>query len=140
MSETPGKSKQTGKLSRGVVLGTWGGVIGVGVGCSAWLMAMAGIPITSGFMGKFAVFSAAVSQGWAWLAVVGVLASAVTAYIYFKLIVTMYLGDQVSSTTVVAPSWMTSFAILLGVAVTLFLGVMPAPVLELAQSAAAFVR
>lgn len=43
MSETPGKLKQTGSLSRGVVLGTWGGVIGVGVGCSAWLMAMAGM-------------------------------------------------------------------------------------------------
>ncbi|WP_131105636.1 NADH-quinone oxidoreductase subunit NuoN [Ornithinimicrobium sufpigmenti] len=104
------------------------------------LMAMAGIPLTSGFTGKFAVFSAAVSQGWAWLAVVGVLASAVTAYIYFKLIVLMYTGDRVSSTTVVSPSWMTSFAILFGVAVTLALGVMPAPVLELAQSAAAFVR
>ena len=48
--------------------------------------------------------------------------------------------DRVTSTTVVAPSWMTSFAIILGVAVTLALGVMPAPVLELAQSAAAFVR
>ena len=112
----------------------------VAAGFSFLLMAMAGIPLTSGFTGKFAVFSAAVSQGWAWLAVVGVLASAVTAYIYFKLIVVMYLGDQVSSTTVVNPSWMTSFAILLGVAVTLALGVMPAPVLELAQSAAAFVR
>jgi NADH-quinone oxidoreductase subunit N len=104
------------------------------------LMGMAGIPLTSGFTGKFAVFSAAVSQGWAWLAVVGVLASAVTAYIYFKLVAVMYRGDRVSSTTVVNPSWMTSFAILLGVAVTLALGVMPAPVLELAQSAAAFVR
>lgn len=104
------------------------------------LMAMAGIPLTSGFTGKFAVFSAAVSQGWAWLAVVGVLASAVTAYIYFKLIVVMYLGDRVGATTVVNPSWMTSFAILLGVAVTLALGIMPAPVLELAQNAAAFVR
>ncbi|WP_431473072.1 NADH-quinone oxidoreductase subunit NuoN [Ornithinimicrobium sp. W1665] len=42
------------------------------------MLAFTGIPLTSGFTGKFAVFSAAISQGWAWLAVVGVLASAVT--------------------------------------------------------------
>ncbi len=104
------------------------------------LMAFAGIPLTSGFTGKFAVFSAAVSQGWAWLAVLGVLASAVTAYIYFKLVVAMWLGDEAGDTAVADPSWMTTFAIVVGVVVTLALGVMPAPVLDLAQSAAAFVR
>lgn len=104
------------------------------------LMAFAGIPLTSGFTGKFAVFSAAVSQGWAWLAVVGVLASAVTAYIYFKLVVLMWLGDKTGDTVVARPSWMTSTAILIGVAITLALGVMPAPVLDLAQSTAAFLR
>ena len=104
------------------------------------LMAFAGIPLTSGFTGKFAVFSAAVSQGWAWLAVLGVLASAVTAYIYFKLVVAMWLGDEAGDTAVADPSWMTTFAIVVGVVVTLALGVMPSPVLDLAQSAAAFVR
>jgi NADH-quinone oxidoreductase subunit N len=104
------------------------------------LMAFAGIPLTSGFTGKFAVFSAAVSQGWAWLAVLGVLASAVTAYIYFKLVVAMWLGDEAGDTAVADPSWMTTFAIVVGVVVTLALGVLPSPVLDLAQSAAAFVR
>ncbi|OLT44948.1 NADH-quinone oxidoreductase subunit N [Serinicoccus sp. CNJ-927] len=106
------------------------------------LMAFTGIPLTSGFTGKFAVFSAAMSQGWAWLAVIGVLASAVTAYIYFVLVVQMWLGDADAGgdTVVVRPSWMTSVAILVGVAMTLALGVMPSPVLDLAQSTAAFLR
>ena len=48
----------------------------VAVAFTFLMLAFTGIPLTSGFTGKFAVFSAAVSQGWAWLAVVGVLASA----------------------------------------------------------------
>jgi NADH-quinone oxidoreductase subunit N len=104
------------------------------------MLAFTGIPLTSGFTGKFAVFSAAISQGWAWLAVIGVLASAVTAYIYFKLVVTMWVGDEAGGTTVAAPSLLTTFAIVAGLAVTLGLGVMPSPLLELAQSTASFLR
>lgn len=105
------------------------------------MLAFTGIPLTSGFTGKFAVFSAAISQGWAWLAVIGVLASAVTAYIYFKLVVVMWLGDEEGGDTVVAtPSVLTTFAIVAGVAITLALGVLPSPVLDLAQSTAAFLR
>ncbi|OLT23940.1 NADH-quinone oxidoreductase subunit N [Ornithinimicrobium sp. CNJ-824] len=105
------------------------------------MLAFTGIPLTSGFTGKFAVFSAAVSQGWAWLAVVGVLASAVTAYIYFKLVVVMWLGDEdAGDTTVVNPSLLTTTAIVAGLVVTLGLGVMPSPLLDLAQSTATFLR
>ncbi|MFX0538949.1 NADH-quinone oxidoreductase subunit NuoN [Ornithinimicrobium sp. Y1847] len=104
------------------------------------MLAFTGIPLTSGFTGKFAVFAAAVSQGYAWLVVIGVLASGVTAYIYFKLVVQMWLGDEVGDTTVAAPSLLTTFAIVAGLAVTLGLGVMPSPLLDLAQSTAFFLR
>jgi NADH-quinone oxidoreductase subunit N len=104
------------------------------------LLAFAGIPLTSGFTGKFAVFTAAVAGGGAWLVVIGVLASAVTAYVYFRLIVTMYFGDSRTDTVVVEPSALTTFAVVTGLVVTLGLGVMPSPVLELAQSAAQFLR
>ena len=113
----------------------------VAVAFTFLMLAFTGIPLTSGFTGKFAVFSAAISQGWAWLAVIGVLASAVTAYIYFKLVVVMWLGeDEAGDTAVVNPSLLTTFAIVAGVAVTLALGVMPSPMLDLAQSTAAFLR
>ncbi len=106
------------------------------------MLAFAGIPLTSGFTGKFAVFSAAISGSGTGplLVVIGVLASAVTAYVYFRLIVTMYFGDAPGDTAVVMPSAMTTFAIVTGVAVTLGLGVMPSPMLELAQQASQFVR
>jgi NADH-quinone oxidoreductase subunit N len=104
------------------------------------LLAFAGIPLTSGFTGKFAVFAAAVAnEGW-WLALIGVLASAVTAYIYFKLIVLMYFGERTGDTVVVRPSALTSFAVVAGLVVTLGLGIMPSPVLELAQNATQFLR
>lgn len=113
----------------------------VAVAFTFLMLAFTGIPLTSGFTGKFAVFSAAISQGWAWLAVIGVLASAVTAYIYFKLVVVMWLGDDATGdTAVVTPSLLTTFAIVAGVAVTLALGVMPSPLLDLAQSTATFLR
>ncbi|WP_153396791.1 NADH-quinone oxidoreductase subunit NuoN [Ornithinicoccus halotolerans] len=112
----------------------------VAAGFSFLLLAFAGIPLTSGFTGKFAVFSAAVATGGWWLVVVGVLASAVTAYIYVRLIVAMYFGDQPGDTVVVTPSALTTFAVVTGVVVTLGLGVLPAPMLELAQSATQFVR
>lgn len=104
------------------------------------LMAFAGIPLTSGFTGKFAVFGAAVSTGGWWLALIGVLASAVTAYIYFRIVVTMYSGERRGDTVVVRPSWLTTAVVATGVLVTLGLGVLPSPVLDLAANATQFLR
>ncbi|MGB3257963.1 MAG: NADH-quinone oxidoreductase subunit NuoN [Ornithinimicrobium sp.] len=104
------------------------------------LLAFAGIPLTSGFTGKFAVFSAAIDNNGAWLAVIGVLASAVTAYVYFRLIVLMYFGERTGDTVAVEPSALTTFAVAVGLLVTLGLGVMPSPMLELAQQASQFIR
>ena len=71
-----------------------------------FLLSFAGIPLTAGFIGKFTVFAAAVAGG-AWpLAVVGVLASAAAAFLYVKVIVLMYfpaaVEDDVSGETVEA--------------------------------------
>lgn len=104
------------------------------------LLAFAGIPLTSGFTGKFAVFSAAIANNGAWLAVIGVLASAVTAYVYFRVIVIMYFGDRTGDTAAVEPSSLTTFAVAVGLLVTLGLGIMPSPMLELADQASQFIR
>ena len=69
------------------------------------LLAFAGIPLTSGFTAKFAVFAAAVAHGGAWLVVVGVLASAIAAFFYVRVIVLMYFSEPAGEAThVVAPS------------------------------------
>jgi NADH-quinone oxidoreductase subunit N len=74
------------------------------------------------------------------LAVIGVLASAVTAYVYFRLIVTMYFGEHSGDAVAVEASSLTTFAVAIGLLVTLGLGVMPSPMLELAQQASQFIR
>ncbi|HET9655396.1 MAG TPA: NADH-quinone oxidoreductase subunit NuoN [Kineosporiaceae bacterium] len=106
-----------------------------------FLLAFAGIPLTSGFMGKYAVFSAAV-HGGAWiLALVGVLASAIAAFFYVRVIVLMYFSEpaEASSAAVVAlPGTATTFAVVVAALVTVLLGVVPSPVLDLAGQASAF--
>ncbi len=106
-----------------------------------FLLAFAGIPLTSGFMGKFAVFSAAVSGGATPLVIVGVLASAAAAFFYVRVIVLMFFSEpKPDGPTVAVPSVLTTTAIALGAAVTVVLGVLPQPVLELANQAAAFIK
>ena len=97
--------------------------------------------MTSGFTGKWAVFTAAWSGG-AWpLVVVAVLMSAVAAFFYVRVIVLMFFSEPAGDAPAVAiPSVLTSTAIAIGVAATLMLGVVPDPVLELARQAGEFVR
>jgi NADH-quinone oxidoreductase subunit N len=106
-----------------------------------FLLALAGIPLTSGFAGKFAVFAAAIKGGATPLVVVGVLTSAIAAFFYVKVIVLMFFSEPAADgPTVAIPSPFTAAAVALGLAVTVVLGVMPQPLLDLAQQAAPFVR
>ncbi|HWG92801.1 MAG TPA: NADH-quinone oxidoreductase subunit NuoN [Mycobacteriales bacterium] len=105
------------------------------------LFALAGIPLTSGFMAKFSVFAAGVEGGATALVVVGVVTSAVTAFFYARVVVLMFFTDPpVDGPTVAVPSGYTAGAIALGLAVTVVLGVLPQPALDLAESAGLFVR
>ncbi len=106
-----------------------------------FLLAFAGIPLTSGFTGKWAVFASAWAGG-AWpLVVVAVLMSAVAAFFYVRVIVVMFFSDPVGEgPTVAVPSILTTAAITIGAAMTLILGVVPQPVLDLAQQAGEFIR
>jgi NADH-quinone oxidoreductase subunit N len=106
-----------------------------------FLLAFAGIPLTSGFTSKFAVFAAALGGGAVALVVVGVIASMVLAFPYLRVIVLMYLSDPLEDgPTVTMPGAFTSASLALGVAATFLLGVVPGPVLDLAGRAAEFVR
>ncbi|HET7760724.1 MAG TPA: NADH-quinone oxidoreductase subunit NuoN [Phycicoccus sp.] len=104
------------------------------------LLAFAGIPLTSGFTAKFATFAPAVQSGTPGvvMVVVGVLASAVTAFVYVRLIVLMYFTDPVEGVVALTPSVPSTIAITVGVAVTVVAGVAPALVLSWASSASHF--
>ena len=108
-----------------------------------FLIAFAGIPLTSGFSGKFAVFSAAISGGALPLVVVGVISSAILAFPYVRVIVLMFFSEPAADGPVVArPGVFTGVAVAAGAAATLVLGVFPQPLISLASHAASqlFVR
>jgi NADH-quinone oxidoreductase subunit N len=98
---------------------------------SLFLLGMAGIPLTSGFTAKWAVFEVALSAG-AW---------PVVAFFYVRVIVVMYFHEPDSESAYVAhPSVLTATAIGVSAAATLALGLVPGPVLDLAQNAGQFIR
>jgi proton-translocating NADH-quinone oxidoreductase chain N len=108
-----------------------------------FLIAFAGIPLTSGFSGKFAVFRAAIEGGALPLVVIGVLSSAILAFPYVRMIVLMFFSEPAAEgPVVVRPSAYTGVAVALGAAVTVVLGIIPQPLLSLANHAATqlFVR
>ena len=111
-----------------------------GVVFSLFLLAFAGIPLTSGFVSKFAVFKAAGEGGAIPLVMVGVVASAIAAYFYVRVIVLMFFTDPPEDAPEVAPPGFLSVATIGVTAVITFaLGALPQPLLDLADSAAAFV-
>lgn len=131
----------TGEASH---LAQWAGLgrrnPGLATAFALFLLSFAGIPLTSGFIGKFATFAAAAEGGAMVLVVIGVLASAAAAFFYVRVIVLMFFtapdGEQ---TAVVTSEGPTAVAIGVTAAATVLLGVLPGPVLDLASQAARFV-
>jgi NADH-quinone oxidoreductase subunit N len=124
-------------------IGQWAGLArrnpGLAVAMALFLLSLAGIPLTAGFMAKFAAFTAAAAGDAVPLVVVGVLASAAAAFFYVRLIVLMFFtpaeGDH---TAVVGSQGFSAAAIGVAAAGTVLLGVVPGPVLDLATEAARF--
>jgi len=106
-----------------------------------FLLAFAGIPLTSGFTSKFAVFEAGIAGGAVPVVVVGVFASAIAAFFYVRVIVLMFFSEPAADgPTVVVPSAFTTVALALAVAATVLLGILPGPVLDLANNVGPFIR
>jgi NADH-quinone oxidoreductase subunit N len=113
----------------------------VGVMLSMFLLAFAGIPLTSGFVSKFAVFKSAAEGGAVPLVIIGVVASGVAAYFYVRVIVLMFFTEATDDTPhVMAPGILSKAAIAVCALVTVALGIFPQPVLDLANQAAHLLR
>jgi NADH-quinone oxidoreductase subunit N len=106
-----------------------------------FLFSFAGIPLTSGFVGKLVVFSAAVAAGALPLVVIGLVCSAIAAFFYAKVVVLMFFSDPApDGPTVAVPGPLTAVAVAVCFAVTVVLGLLPGPLLDLAAQATPFVR
>jgi NADH-quinone oxidoreductase subunit N len=113
-----------------------------------FLFAQAGMPPTSGFIAKFGVIAAAVEEGWYWLAVVAMVAGVIGAFVYLRLVVTMFgpqrpeeaHGGEADAPAVAEPApiripWPAGVAIGLAAVVTLVIGIVPDLVLEPSRDA-----
>jgi NADH-quinone oxidoreductase subunit N len=108
---------------------------------AVFMLSFAGIPLTSGFIGKWAVFASAWTGGAHLLVVIAVVISVVAAFFYVRVIVLMFFSDPaVGAPTVMRPGWTTLAAVGVGVVATVALGVFPGPMLDLAQHAGEFIR
>lgn len=127
-----------------------------------YLLSMAGIPLTAGFMGKWSVFTVALSAG-AWPVVLAaILSSVISVFFYVRLMLLMFFRGEVPEekevamqlpdggsvatatrtevATVTMPSVLTSGVIAVTAILTLALGVYPGPVLDLLADAGSFIR
>ncbi|WNB85955.1 NADH-quinone oxidoreductase subunit NuoN [Cellulomonas sp. ATA003] len=111
---------------------------------SLFMLSFAGIPLTAGFVGKFAVFSAAVQGGAAPLAVAGVVGSAIAVFFYIRIVVLLFFTEPPADAghggvAVVRSEGLTTVGIAVTAVATLGLGVLPSPVLDLVGEAARFI-
>ena len=104
------------------------------------MLSFAGIPLTGGFIGKWAVFSAAWRGGYSWLVLAAVAASLVAAYVYLRVIVLMFFAEPAKGVAVGRASGMTWVPVALGAIASAYLGIFPGPLLDLVTSASTFLR
>lgn len=98
------------------------------------LLSLAGIPPLAGFVGKFYLFSGAIGAGYLWLAFVGLIMSMVSVYYYLMVAKAMYIGDN-DNMNPIKPDIPTRVALWVCLAATILIGVYPAPLSALAQTA-----
>lgn len=101
-----------------------------------FLLSLIGIPVTGGFFAKFYVFSAALKSNLVGLTIIAVINSAVGAYYYLRVIVVMYMREERESIPVTKIPFALGTALIISLAATIYLGVLPGRVLGYAQRAA----
>lgn len=106
---------------------------------AVFMVSLAGLPPTAGFVAKFYVFAAAVDAGQTALAVIGVLMSVVSAYFYLRVAYTMFTGEPRADVTFVGGRWVTA-ALIFSVAGVLALGVFPGPLTTFVRQVAQALR
>ncbi len=98
-----------------------------------FMLSLAGIPATAGFVGKWYLFGAAVKADYTWLAVVAVINSAISLYYYARIVVMMYMREPEDDRRL-AGSLGQRVALTACIAFTLFFGIFPQPILRFART------
>ncbi|HTL13021.1 MAG TPA: NADH-quinone oxidoreductase subunit N [Bdellovibrionota bacterium] len=104
-------------------------------GMAVFLFSMAGVPPTAGFVAKYLLLYSAVQAGEVPLVVIAVLCSAVSVYYYLRVLVYMYMREPVAGTVAARVPFWSMVAMAAMVLVTLQVGLLPAPLVEIARRA-----
>jgi NADH-quinone oxidoreductase subunit N len=99
-----------------------------------FLLSLGGFPPTAGFIAKWYVFSAAVGSGYYGLAIIGVLSSVVSVFFYLRIVVMMYMTERDARPVPPQISRLAMVGLVLSLIGVLYLGVLPARVIEFAQA------
>ena len=107
---------------------------------TVFLLAQAGVPFTSGFIAKFGVIQAAVEVDSYAIAVIAMLAAVVAAFLYLRIMVTMWVGDAAGSDESVAIPFSMGLAIAAAVVFTIFVGIFPGWLIDASETVTAYAR
>lgn len=110
----------------------------LGIALSIFLISLAGIPTTAGFMGKFLLFAATLKSGMYGLIILAIIASAIGIYYYLRVIVSMYMGELQDERSLIDIPLSLRIVILIMVLGTVYLGTLPGTFLNLAIEVANF--
>ncbi len=100
------------------------------------MLGMSGMPLTTGFIGKFQVFSSAWDAGFEWLVIVGLIASVAAFFFYLRLVVVMYFhADDEPDEEAVEPASTIRWVLVASAAATIVFGLFPGPILDLVSNA-----
>lgn len=102
---------------------------------SLFLLSLAGVPLTSGFVAKLVVFGPAIESGYTWLVVIGMLSSAIAAFFYLRVMVVMYMQERDEDAPSIEIPVLSGGVIGLTAVATLVLGLAWAPLIEVAEKA-----
>ena len=103
-----------------------------------FLLSLAGVPITVGFVGKLLVFGAAVEADYAWLVVVGAVASAIAAFFYLRIMVVMYMQESDEERPALKIGILPRVVVGIAAAATIVFGLFWGPLIDLAERATVF--
>ena len=111
--------------------GLWRSRPGLAAQMTIFLLSLGGFPPLAGFIGKWYIFSAAVQEGYYWLAVIGVLTSVVSVFFYLRIVVMMYMTEGAEVVRPPLPATAVAGLAIATIAV-FYLGILPTQILDLA--------
>lgn len=103
---------------------------------SLFMLSLIGLPLTTGFVGKFLLFLSAVNAGLVWLAIIGIINTAISVFYYARAIIAMYTNKEGAKPMPMGNG--LAFVVVICIAITIIFGIYPEPIMALANGAAGF--